>query len=125
MDTYWRAELERSAWGMPADAYATMDAILVSTYAVLVERTEIVPNLRSKAALPGPRVLFGLDFADPWYWYRTWLDDRRTYLYQRRVLAEHAGLIDGVSFFANDTFGHFIPDGPLTETLATLRTAGR
>lgn len=121
MDTYWRADLERSAWGMPEQAYETMDAILVSAFAVLVERTEIVPNLRSKAALNGPRVLFGLDFADPWYWYRIWLDDRRTYLYQRKVLAEHPELIDGVSFFANDTFGHLIPDGPLAETLDILR----
>ncbi|MEU4243906.1 hypothetical protein [Actinoplanes sp. NPDC026619] len=125
MDTYWRADLERPAWGMPPQAYAAMDAILVSAFAVLVERTEIIPNLRGKAALGGPRVLFGLDFADPWYWYRTWLDDRRTYLYQRQVVAEHAELIDGVSFFANDTFGHLIPDGPLTETLDILRKAGR
>ncbi|MDP9793010.1 hypothetical protein J2S43_001522 [Catenuloplanes nepalensis] len=123
MDTYWRAEIERTAWGMPDTAYRTLDAVLVSTFAVLVERTEIVPNLRSKAALDGPRVLLGLDFVDPWYWYRTYLDDRRTYLYQREVLAEHAALVDGVSFFANDTFGHFVPDGPLTETLAVWSKA--
>ncbi|MDF2709959.1 MAG: hypothetical protein K0R62_5611 [Nonomuraea muscovyensis] len=77
MDTHWRAEVERSAWGMTDTAYATLDAILVSTFAVPVERTEIVPNLLSKAALGGPRPLLGLDFVDPWYWYRTYLDDRR------------------------------------------------
>jgi hypothetical protein len=129
MDSYWRTEIEHDAWGMPASAYASMDAVLVSTFAVLVERTEIVPNLRSKAALRseptlrGPRVLFGLDFVDPWYWYRTYLDDRRTYLFQRETLAEQAHLIDGVSFFANDTFGHFIPPAPLTETLDVVTKA--
>ena len=127
MDTYWRADVERSAWGMTDRAYQNLDAIMVSTFAVLVERTEIVPNLRSKAALrnpqTGPRVLFGMDFVDPWYWYRTYLDDRRTYLYQRQVLVENADSIDGVSFFANDTFGHFIPNGPLTETLTATRQA--
>jgi hypothetical protein len=32
-------------------------------------------------------------------------------------------VIDGVSFFANDTFGHFVPGAPLTETLAALEAA--
>ncbi|WP_328992279.1 hypothetical protein OG394_38550 [Kribbella sp. NBC_01245] len=120
MDTYWRAEVERTVWGMTDTCYGTLDAIIVSTFAVLVERTEIVPNLRSKAALNGPRVLLGLDFVDPWYWYRTHLDDRRTYAYQREVLAAESALIDGVTFFANDTFGHFVPPGPLRETLDVL-----
>ncbi|MCA2225331.1 hypothetical protein [Nonomuraea aurantiaca] len=121
MDTYWRAEVERAAWGMTDAAYRSLDAILVSTFAVLVERTEIVPNLLSKAALGGPRPLLGLDFVDPWYWYRTYLDDRRTYLYQREVLAAHAASVAGVSFFANDTFGHFIPESELTATLEVIR----
>jgi len=124
MDTYWRAEVEREAWGMAPSCYAALDAILVSDFAVLVERTEIVPNLRSKAAL-GPRTLLGLDFVDPWYWYRTHLDDQRTYRYQREVLEREAALIDGVCFFANDTFGHFIPHGPLDETRAAVEAAER
>ncbi|MEV0199645.1 hypothetical protein [Nonomuraea sp. NPDC050691] len=123
MDTYWRAEVERTAWGMTDAAYGSLDAILVSTFAVLVERTEIVPNLLSKAALGGPRPLLGLDFVDPWYWYRTYLDDRRTYLYQREVLAGHAGSVAGVSFFANDTFGHFMPAAELAATLEVVRKA--
>ncbi|MGW3346396.1 hypothetical protein ACWDA3_24055 [Nonomuraea rubra] len=123
MDTYWRAEVERAAWGMTDAAYRSLDAILVSTFAVLVERTEIVPNLLSKAALGGPRPLLGLDFVDPWYWYRTYLDDRRTYLYQREVLAAHAGSVAGVSFFANDTFGQFVPETELAVTLEAVRKA--
>ncbi|MET9596030.1 hypothetical protein ABZY45_34650 [Streptomyces sp. NPDC006516] len=123
MDTYWRAEVERSAWGMTDAAYHSLDAILVSTFAVLVERTEIVPNLLSKAALDGPRLLLGLDFVDPWYWYRTYLDDRRTYCYQREVLAAHAGAVGGVCFFANDTFGHFVPEPELSMTLEVVRKA--
>ncbi|WP_345152629.1 hypothetical protein, partial [Nonomuraea rubra] len=91
MDTYWRAEVERAAWGMTDAAYRSLDAILVSTFAVLVERTEIVPNLLSKAALGGPRPRCSGSTS----WIRgtgtgTYLDDRRTYLYQREVLAAHA-----------------------------------
>ncbi|MCX4908177.1 hypothetical protein [Streptomyces sp. NBC_00878] len=140
MDTYWRAEVEREAWGMTDACYATLDAVLVSTFAVLVERTEIVPNLLSKAALSaagtggtsgtsgtsgteGPRVLFGLDFVDPWYWYRTHLDDRRSYVYQRDVLRQHAAHVDGVSFFGNDTFGQYVPAARLDETLDAVRYA--
>jgi hypothetical protein len=66
---------------------------------------------------------FGLDFVDPWYWYRTHPDDRRTYLFQREKLVRLAGLIDGVSCFANDTFGQFVPREPLSETLTALRAA--
>ncbi|MFG1994989.1 hypothetical protein ACGFJ7_33945 [Actinoplanes sp. NPDC048988] len=62
MHTYWPVETEHAAWGMTDEAYANLDAVLVSTFAVIVERTKIVPNLRSKAALRGPRVIFGLDF---------------------------------------------------------------
>lgn len=118
MDTYWSVDVEREAWGMTDACYLAMDAILVSTFAVLVERTEIERNVLSKIGLGGPRVLFGLDFVDPWYWYRTYLDDRRTYLFQREVLERYRDRIDGVSFFANDTFGHFVERGPLDETSA-------
>lgn len=124
MDTYWRAEVERERWAMSDTCYATLDAILVSTFAVLVERTEIEPNVRSKAALKidgKPRVLYALDFVDPWYWYRTHLDDIRTYRYQRDLLPRLAGQVDGVSFFANDTFGHHVPSGPLADTLAVVK----
>lgn len=124
MDTYWSADAERECWAMSDASYACLDAILISTFAVLVERTEIEPNVRSKAGL-GPKLLFGLDFVDPWYWYRTHLDDRRTYLYQREILPKLASLVEGVSFFANDTFGHFVPAGPLAETLGTVREADR
>ncbi|MGP3979628.1 hypothetical protein [Streptomyces sp. KR80] len=128
MDTYWRTDVERSVWGMTDTCYAALDAVLVSDFAVLVERSEIVPNLRSKAALrkpgeAGPRVLLGLDFVDPWYWYRTHLDDRRTYLYQREVLRTEAAYLDGISFFANDTFGQYVPRARLDETLEVVRAA--
>lgn len=120
MDTYWRADVEREAWGMSDECYDALDAIVVSTFAVLVERTEIVPNLVSKAALSA-RTLYAVDFVDPWYAYRTHLDDLRTYQYQREVLAENRDLVDGVTFFANDTFGQFVPTERLDETLAAFR----
>ena len=115
MDSYWRADVEREVWGMTDECYDALDAIIVSTFAVLVERTEIVPNLQSKAHLRA-RTLYAVDFVDPWYAYRTHLDDIRSYEYQREVLRKHRDLTDGVTFFANDTFGQFVPRARLEET---------
>ncbi|MCH7232430.1 hypothetical protein L0U85_16445 [Glycomyces sp. L485] len=123
MDTHWPAEVEREAWCMTDAAYASLDAIVASAGAVPTERGRIVPNLRSKSTLSGPSVIMGLDFVDPWRWHRAYLDDRRTYLCQREVLEDCAELIDGVTFFANDTFGQFVRADPLAETLATLSRA--
>lgn len=119
MDSYWRADVERDVWGMTDACYEALDAIIVSTFAVLVERTEIVPNLRSKAAMKA-RTLYAVDFVDPWYAYRTHLDDIRSYDYQRQVLRKHRDLTDGVTFFANDTFGQFVPRERLDETRRLL-----
>jgi hypothetical protein len=119
MDSYWRADVEREVWGMTDECYDALDAIIVSTFAVLVERTEIIPNLRSKAGLRA-RTLYAVDFVDPWYAYRTHLDDIRSYEYQRDVLRKHRELTDGVTFFANDTFGQFVPRARLDETRHVL-----
>ncbi|MGW8482431.1 hypothetical protein ACWGJP_04790 [Microbacterium sp. NPDC055903] len=120
MDSYWRAEVEREAWGMTDECYEALDAIIVSTFAVLVERTEIIPNLQSKAGMRA-RTLYAVDFVDPWYAYRTHLDDIRSYAYQRDVLRTHRDLTDGVTFFANDTFGQFVPAERLDETRRVLQ----
>ena len=119
MDSYWRADVEREVWGMTDACYEALDAIIVSTFAVLVERTEIVPNLQSKAPMKA-RTLYAVDFVDPWYAYRTHLDDIRSYEYQRQVLRKHRDLTDGVTFFANDTFGQFVPRERLDETRQLL-----
>ena len=127
MDSYWPPAIEESAWGMDPANYACLDAVLCSTFAVLVERTQIVPNVEGRLALSralgGPRVLYSLDFVDPWYWYRTYLDDIRTYTYQRDVYGRLGAALDGVSFFANDTFGLFVPRGPLDATFGAVRSA--
>ncbi|MDJ1113813.1 hypothetical protein [Microbacterium dauci] len=119
MDSYWRADVERDVWGMTDECYDALDAIVVSTFAVLVERTEIIPNLQSKARMRA-RTLYAVDFVDPWYAYRTHLDDIRSYQYQREVLRSHRDLTDGVTFFANDTFGQFVPRERLEETRRLL-----
>ncbi|MFG1994990.1 hypothetical protein ACGFJ7_33950 [Actinoplanes sp. NPDC048988] len=36
------------------------------------------------------------------------------------MLVAEAGSIDGVSYFANDTFGHFVPRRWLDETLSVV-----
>lgn len=124
MDSYWPASVEDSAWAMSPENYYQLDAIMVCTFAVLVERSQIEPNLRSRFALrgtevagrPAPRVLFSVDFVDPWYWYRTYLDDRRTFLFQQEMYAKLGHEAEGITFFANDTFGHFVRSAPLEET---------
>lgn len=132
MDTYWPAEVEMDRWAMSEDCYGALDAILISTFAVLVERTQIVPNLESRWRVAdrlnargqrAPAVLFALDFVDPWYAYRTYLDDRRTYDFQRRTYRDHGPRCDGTSFFANDTFGQFVMPGPLGQTASLVAGA--
>lgn len=127
MDTYWPADIEESAWAMDPENFTLVDAVLCSNFAVLAERTQIEPNLRSRFALRerlehAPRVLFSFDFVDPWYWYRTYLDDRENFLFQHKVFARLGDHCDGVTFFANDTFGHFVMEHPLAETEAAVRT---
>lgn len=128
MDSYWPADVEDSAWAMSPENYYLVDAIMVSNFAVLVERTQVAANLRSRYALrgdtvdgrPAPRVLYSFDFVDPWYWYRTYLDDRRTFVFQHDAYRELGHLSEGVTFFANDTFGHFVWPDALAETHAVI-----
>lgn len=127
-DSFWPAEVENSAWGMERSSYALLDGIICSNFGVLVERTNIRPNVESKVAIrnssaPGTDVIFSMDFVDPWYWYRIHLDDRYNYAFQRDVYAALRDCINGISFFANDTFGHFVPTGPLNETIRLLKKA--
>lgn len=132
MDTYWPAEVEDRAWAMSPENYFLVDAIMVSNFAVLVERTQVRANLLSRLALreqssahgrPAPHVLFSFDFVDPWYWYRTALDDRRTYLFQHQAYRDTGVDADGVTFFANDTFGHFVWPDALEQTRAEVTAA--
>lgn len=131
MDTYWPAEIEIEKWAMSEENYAVMDAVMCSNFAVLVERTQIAPNVESKQRISQkhggrPAVLFSVDFVDPWYWYRTYLDDRKNFLFQHEIYRSHGARCQGVSFFANDTFGHWVMPEPLAETLQViLETHGK
>jgi hypothetical protein len=125
-DTYWPAEVEIKTWAMSEDNYAQLDAVMISNFAVLAERTRIVPNLEIRLRIAGksggkPLTLFSVDFVDPYYWYRAHLDERRSFLFQHEIYRKHGARCQGVSFFANDTFGHFVMPKPLQETLAVLR----
>src|SRR4029078_10479487 len=95
-------------------------------FAVIIERTQIIPNMESKLRISEkfnkrPAVLFSVDFFDPWYWCRLFLDDRKNFLHQHALYREHGKKCQGISFFANDTFGHFVTEKPLTETIQALR----
>jgi hypothetical protein len=127
-DSFWPPEVEDRAWAMDASNYALLDGILCSNFAVLVERTNVRPNIEGKLAISAtnggrPEVLFSVDFVDPWYWYRTYLDDRRYFTFQHEVYREIGPRCDGVSFFANDTFGQFVMPQPLGETLTVVAEA--
>jgi len=115
---------------MSEENYAELDAVMLSNFAVIIERTQIIPNMESKLRIAKkydnrPAVLFSVDFFDPWYWYRTFLDDRKNFLHQHEIYRKHGKKCQGISFFANDTFGHFVTEKPLKETLQALRDAHR
>jgi len=131
MDSYWPAETEITAWAMDPENYLLLDAVMCCNFAVLVEPGRIVPNLvgksriRDEAAARGlaaPKILYSVDFVDPWYAYLSFLDHKLIYAFQREVYLEYGGRLDGVAFFANDTFGHFVPPGPLDSTLKQVRS---
>jgi len=126
-DSFWPADVEDRAWAMGEHSYSMLDGIICSTFAVLVERMNVRPNLRGKLDIArragGVEIAMAMDFVDPWYWYRIHLDDRRHFLFQHEVYSELGPECDGVMFFANDTFGHFIPRAPLNETLAVVARA--
>jgi len=130
MDSYWPAEVEDAAWAMDPENYLLLDAVMCSNFAVLVEPGQIVPNLMSKRrirdraearGLRAPKILYSVDFVDPWYAYRSFLDHKLIYTYQRETYREHADELDGVAFFANDTYGHYIPHDPLGASLTAMR----
>lgn len=130
MDSYWPAAVEDERWAMDEANYALLDGIICSNFAVIALRDQIVPNLAGKRAIAdrqgnGTAILFSVDFVDPWYTYRTYLDDRSMYTFQHRTYHRHGHLSDGLTFFANDTFGHFVMPEPLAETLQVVRDAIR
>jgi hypothetical protein len=128
MDTYWPVEDEIGAWGMSEANYTQFDAVMVSNFAVLTEAARMEQNVRSKIALrerlgARPDILFSVDFVDPWYWYRSYLDLRALYLHQRAVYRELGSQCQGVSFFGNDTFGQWVLPGPLGDTFRVASEA--
>lgn len=124
MDTYWPAEREIEQWAMSEENYAQLDAVMCSNFAVIIDPTQVVPNLESKLRLREkfgkPDVLFSLDFVDPWYCYRVYLDDRSQFLFQHETYRKHGARCQGTSFFANDTFGHWVMPQPLGETVEVV-----
>lgn len=125
MDTYWPVPYEDERWAMSRKNYACLDAVMCCNFAVLVDKAQIIPNLESKLAVAAeapkpPAVLFSTDFVDPWYAYRVHLDHREIFEFQHKVYREHGSRAQGLSFFANDTFGHFVPQRPLAQTWAAV-----
>jgi len=121
MDTYWPADVEMDRWSMSLENYGQLDAVMVSNFSVITERTQIEPNVRSRVRVAEqlggrPDTLFSVDFVDPWYWYRVYLDERKNYLFQHSMYQRVGKLCQGVSFFANDTFGHWVMPDPLSQT---------
>ncbi len=124
-DSFWPVEVEQDVWGMTDEAYAALSGIVVSNFAVLAREDNIAESARSKIALRDRlggelEIIYSLDFVDPWYWYRVYLDSPHFWHRQRAVYGELSGMLDGVMFFANDTFGHFVMPDPLGTTLALL-----
>jgi hypothetical protein len=126
MDTYWPADVEIDRWAMSAENYAQLDAVMVSNFAVIVDKNNVVPNLESRLRIAGkhggrPMTLFSFDFVDCWYAYRVYLDLRWAFEMQHQVYRKWGPKLHGCSFFANDTFGDFVYPRPLQETLDVVR----
>lgn len=127
-DSFWPVEVERESWGMTDEAYAALTGIVVSNFAVLAREQNLEASAASKIALrervgEALEVLYSVDFVDPWYWYRVYLDSPALWHAQRAAYARLRDRLDGVMFFGNDTFGHFVARGPLETTLALLPEA--
>ncbi len=128
MDTYWPADVEIERWSMSEEAYVCLDAVMVSNFSVIVERTQGQPNIESRLRIAArhngrPDTLFTVDFVDPWYWYRVYLDERKNYLWQHDLYRRLGPRCNGVSFFANDTFGQWVMPDPLGLTWDVVREA--
>ena len=124
-DSFWPVEVEQHQWGMTDEAYAALSGIVVSNFAVLAREENIEASALSKIALRDRlggdlEVIYSLDFVDPWYWYRVYLDSPHFWHRQRATYGDLREKLDGVMFFANDTFGHFVMPDPLGTTLALL-----
>ena len=128
MDTYWPADVEIEKWAMSEEAYAQLDAVMISNFAVIVKTEQIVPNLQSRLRIAGkfggrPNTLFSVDFFDPWYTYRVYLDMKQFIEIQHEIYRTWGAKCQGVSFFANDTFGLWVPEQPLNRTYQALQLA--
>ncbi len=126
MDTYWPADVEIKTWAMSEENYAQLDAVMLSNFAVIVERTQIIPNLESKVRIskkynnrrrccsPSISSIPGTGAAST-------LMTGKISSISMRFTASTGKKCQGISFFANDTFGQFVPEQPLSETLQALR----
>jgi len=124
MDSYWPVETEIDAWGMSQENYQCLDGVLISNFAVIVERTQMRDNIQSKIDLSkqgGPKAIFSLDFFDPWYGPRLYLDDKINIDFQHKVYRELGSQCDGTTFFSNDNFGLLVPPAPLTDVMNVLK----
>lgn len=125
MDTYWPADVEIEKWVMSEENYAMLDAVMISNFAVIIDRNNIVPNIQSRLKIAEkfagrPATLFSFDFVDCWYAYRVYLDLRWAFTLQHSIYKEWGKKLQGISFFANDTFGQFVFPQALSETLKVI-----
>jgi hypothetical protein len=128
MDTYWPAEVEIERWAMSEENYTMLDAVMISNFAVIIHKNNIVPNIQSRLKIAEkyggkPATLFSFDFVDCWYAYRVYLDLRWAFTLQHSIYKDWGQKLQGISFFANDTFGQFVFPEPLGETAAVVRQA--
>jgi hypothetical protein len=126
MDTYWPADVEIEKWAMSEENYSMLDAVMISNFAVIIDRNNIIPNIESRLRISAknagcPATLFSFDFVDPWYAYRVYLDLCWAFGLQHQIYKAWGPKLQGASFFANDTFGQFVFPEPLSETLTVIR----
>lgn len=109
-DSYNNIQVERDTFSFPTEGYQSFDYLIASGFCVTVKTRPYTDNLTSKLSLTGgPRILATLDYVDPWYNYTAMHDYPWCSTELEQTAVDYRTEIDGIMFFANDSWGGLVP----------------
>ena len=115
-DTYWPQAVEHDRWSIPLALYGIVDYVQIATYAVIVKPENIRPNIESKLAV-GAKVIQSIDYVDPWYDYRTFIDYPDNLDLNLQIFSEYKDRLSGIQLWLSDTNGKFLPRPQIEQLL--------